>query len=311
MRSTSTSAPPEPTSPCWCGSGGTYENCHSSIDGATSEQKFEAAQLVYSRNWKPDSTYFYDQRLYHWMAELLSDIKPLRILDIGCGSGHGILALYETFGSDLNVISLDDNVSCLEIARDTLVGLGITVDVRKRLETRLTSQGFAQIQGRIELPLTARCSLIESDFCDDKNFLTALSEDKFDAITCWLIGTHMMRFAKATTKHIKSNGQYRLYVQNRVYELSDKLLRPGGVLQVVDRGQIPESAVLIEDVQQAHADQASVTSLEVRSVEYKVYDPLKNPFTRMRITPPELRRGTGPAVDLSRLAMTSVISIKP
>jgi hypothetical protein len=51
-----------------------------------------------------------------------------------------------------------------------------------------------------------------------------------------------------------------------------EILRKGGVLQVVDRGEPPASDFLREDTLNAHREQASVTSLKVTDLQFTMYE---------------------------------------
>jgi SAM-dependent methyltransferase len=299
-----------PNTPCHCGSGRKYKYCHRPIDDAPLDHKYAAAQTVYAKNWKATSRDHYEQRDYRWMAEILEPFSPKRIFDVGCGSGHGLLALFDVLGPDLQIVSVDENAACLDVANQTLGAAGISVDAIKRLETVVTPLGYELVTTPIAKPLTAQCTLIESDICNDSSLeLTLSASERFDAVTIWLTGTHMMRKSNANVmkRSIRSEGSHRLYVQNKVYELADQLLKPGGVLQVVDRGEAPTSELLREDDLRAHREQASVASLQVMDLKYKSYEPLRGNRTPMRGTP-----GTSGRVPVTfELALTSVVSIKP
>lgn len=95
----------------------------------------------------------------------------------------------------------------------------------------------------------------------------------FDAIICWLIGTHGFRefndFVRSLS--VPNQEEYRLAVQNTVFEISNELLRKGGVLHIVDRGECPKSRRLKKDLLDSFKDQASVTSLVVKDLDYRKY----------------------------------------
>jgi hypothetical protein len=88
-----------------------------------------------------------------------------------------------------------------------------------------------------------------------------LASPKFDAIACWNIGTYT-----ALHQSFGTPQQFRLRTQNIAYQLADLILRPGGVVHIIDRSLVPTEANLDSDVQgllDCHRDQASVTSLVV------------------------------------------------
>ncbi|WP_246135472.1 class I SAM-dependent methyltransferase [Pararhodospirillum oryzae] len=244
------------------------------------------------------------------MAEQIKPFTPHRILDVGCGSGHGILALFDVLGKDIQVVALDENPVCLKAAAQILVEGGVDATFVKRLKPVLTTEGFAFEAAPLVGPFDGRCTLVEADICNDPGMIQALVNDSsFDLITIWLTGTHMMRkFNKdVRSKNIESDGMHRLYVQNRVYELADRILKSGGVLQVVDRSEAPTTEEMRDDCLNAHRDQASVTSLDVKTLEYLPYDEPQTSRTPMIFTPST----SGRVPKQFQPAITSVISIKP
>ena len=295
---------------CWCGSGRKYKHCHYLIDTAPDDQKYAAAQAVYARNWRGTAQHHFDDGVYHWLAEALAGYGPKRILDIGCGSGHGLVALREVLGDDVRLVALDENRACLQTARETLRQRGVDANVIHRMTVSHGPAGYDHVAGPLAFDAEAACTLIEADVCNDEHLTTALqASGPFDAVTIWLTGVHMMRRQNANVRAsgVASDGAHRLYVQNASYELADTVLRPGGVLQVSDRAQAPDTPLLEADTLQAHRHQASVTSLEVKSLAYRSYDSPDQRRTPMVFTP-----GTaGLLPSVLKLAVVSVLSEKP
>ena len=111
---------PGPNENCWCGSTRKYKHCHRSIDDAPTDQKYAEAQRVYASNWRVTAELQYKRGDYAWMAQQLGPYQVRRILDVGCGSGHGILSMLEELGPDLRIVALDENPFCLAMAREAL-----------------------------------------------------------------------------------------------------------------------------------------------------------------------------------------------
>jgi hypothetical protein len=133
-----------------------------------------------------------------------------------------------------------------------------------------------------------RAVCLSTDICNDPFLRPALqASGPFDAVTIWLTGVHMLRQENVNVRarRIDSDGAHRLYVQNAAYELADFVLRPGGVLQVGDRGIAPDTPLLRADILQAHGRQASVTLLQVKSLTHRHYDEPDSGRTPMRLTP--------------------------
>jgi SAM-dependent methyltransferase len=274
------------------------------------DQKYAASQAVYARNWRTTAQHHFDHRVYSWLAEQIAIIQPRRILDVGCGSGHGLVALREVLGAGLQIVAIDENRSCLQEARETLRRNGVDAHVINRMSVARTSGGYDHVAEPLSLPSGAPCVLIESDVCNDPYLQPALSASgPFDAVTIWLTGVHMLRQENVNVQAhgIDTDGAHRLYVQNATYELADRILRSGGVIQVGDRGVAPDSPLLRADKMQAHEQQASVTSLQVKSLTYRPYDEPGSGRTPMRVTP-----GTSGLVPVDfQLAVISIISEKP
>lgn len=297
--------------PCPCNSGRKYKDCHLQIDQAhTAEEKYSAAQAVYARNWRTTAQHHFAERHYHWLAEQLKPFGPRRLLDVGSGSGHGLIALLETLGSDLQVIGLDENEACLQIARQTLIANGHAPVLNSRISRAETRFGIVQRAPEIAEPITAQLALVEGDVCNDPHLVASLlSIGRFDAVTIWLTGTHMLRQWDTAVRAagVESEGTYRLYVQNSAYELADRILKVGGVLQVADRGEAPKSDHLRNDVLEAHREQALGTSLEVRDLAFRVYKQPESRRTPMGVTPGTSGRRPPPGFEA---AIVSTVAVK-
>jgi len=71
-----------------------------------------------AREWSENAEVYSTQGLYRSLAEdLISRGGITRILDIGCGLGHGLLALRQRLSADaLQLIGIDENSACLAAA---------------------------------------------------------------------------------------------------------------------------------------------------------------------------------------------------
>ncbi len=299
--------------PCWCNSGLKYKKCHQPVDNAPSESRVRVAQHFYDVKWQKNAAHLVSQGCYKWMASLLEPFAPKRILDIGCGDGSGLLAQLNTLGSDLSIFSLEENGECIDTAHSKLQSNGFDARAIHRfvVEPVARKEHLLHIQtGKLSAP--SEILLIEADvLLDDsemEDFLHNLSP--FDAVTAWLIGTHDARLEckNIAGLEIQSTHEYRLRVENRVYVLADRVLRSGGILHVVGRGEFPSTEELKRDFEDSHREQASVTSLQVQFFEYIPYTEMgRGSGIPMIMTP-----GTsGRIPDASNLALHSFVSIKP
>lgn len=297
--------------PCWCGSGTKYKHCHYKIDTASGKNRVSIAQAQYASNWHRNAKHFEMQGCYDWMASQLEIFSPKRILDIGCGDGSGILAITSKFGVDnITLISIDENIKCIDSAYKNISEHKISVEVINRMHIEASGKKHVQHVQTGKLFEAKGVTLVEADILVDdelKEFLKQI--DTFDAITVWLIGTHLVRpeCLNIAGLNIKSSGEYRLRVQNEIYELADKLLRIGGVLHVVDRGEVPDTEEIRNDFVRAHKEQASPTTLEFNEIKYFEYT---EPRASKKISMEPTYGTSGRTPDLSRKAMISITSIK-
>lgn len=296
---------------CWCGSGIKYKKCHLNTDKIKPNQKLKQEQQTYITKWKKNALTFDSQKCYDWMAQKIFTSKKDLILDIGCGDGTGLQALLEANDNNqLKIISIDENLDCLKEAQAKLSAQGYDIELIERCDIVYDNKYHKYDFTPINKVLEKQITLIQSDLLSDPYIEPYLkSIGKFDAITTWLIGTHIERknCINNFPLNITSDAQYRLLVQNKVYELADEILISGGVLQTVDRGQAPNTELLREDVLNAHKDQASVTTLEVFDLDHILYN---EPIDKSSIQMKTSLGGTSCENSLPKLAMTSILARK-
>jgi SAM-dependent methyltransferase len=303
---------PKPDEPCWCGSGQTYQKCHQAIDSVPADKRLYVARAIYSKMWERNAQHFETQECYDWMASLLEPYKPCRILDIGCGVGNGIVALLKRFPT-AKIVSIDENSECIDLAQQRLEARNIPVSVIRRLKDEPTGPRSHRLGFESGKLISGDgVDLIESDVLIDEEFVSFLeTQPKCDAVTVWLMGSHLLRYHECDNfdGKITSPGEYRLYVQNTAYRLADHVLKSGGVLQIVDRGEPPTSDLFKNDNLNSHREQATLTDgrMVVTSHDYRVYTEATDAKAiKMVVTAPT----SGRIADTRQLAMISVISVK-
>ena len=243
---------------------------------------------MYARNWRGTAESHFANGLYHWLAEQIAPRNSKRILDIGCGSGHGLAALRDVLGDGVEIMGIDENRACLETCRETLRQKSkVDSPIVTRMSVMANDGGYVQESAPFVISGDGPVVLIEADVCNDPYLCEALrASGPFDLVTNWLTGVHMLRQSNAAVQAagITTDGAHRLYVQNATYELADAVLRAGGALQIADRGQTPSSDLLMADVHQAHMAQAEPTTLNVSAITYRPYEEPISQRTPMRFT---------------------------
>jgi hypothetical protein len=91
-----------------------------------------------------------------------------------------------------------------------------------------------------------------------------------DAVTCWLLdlrGAKPEVVEKLRAMGLRTPDEHRLAVQTLVYRLADRVLRPGGVLQVVDRTLEPFGEALATGMMRLQRAQAKGTALDFAAID--------------------------------------------
>ncbi|MCK4644520.1 class I SAM-dependent methyltransferase [bacterium] len=234
------------------------------------KDEFTNSRLGYANKWATSSKELDREGHYVWMELMIREYR--KVLEIGTGVGRSTKKLIE---NGHKVISIDENLECLTQAEKELSNAGFNVILIKRGNIIVTNEGYSIEYDNIEVNLDSYdVILIEGDIYSDAILEFWLKTIKpFDAVICWLMGVQKFKDKDLSLRtysfNLKTNpGNYRLFIQNRVYELADNLLRTSGILQIVDRVTTKEYEVLLCD---AHQAQASVTSLDVKKIDFRLY----------------------------------------
>ncbi|WP_298869258.1 hypothetical protein [uncultured Gimesia sp.] len=204
------------------------------------------------------------------MSEFLKDYH--RIVEVGTGDASGTMALFKN-GSV--IVSIEENPYCFELAQKNLENAGIPFTAVPLSEIPPQHSGKNEIRHEnilAEMPVEG-VLLLEGNVLKDQRLEVWLREHApFDGIACWNIGTSPLNWI------VDSNAsEYRLKVQNIVYQMGHFILRPDGILHIIDRGHAPKENQRQEMTLaqlEVHQDQASITNLQVDpEITFRVYNP--------------------------------------
>lgn len=273
--------------------------------------QLERFRKEYVKSWGVNSNDHLAQGHYTWMAAKL-DGYPLT-LEIGCGIGHSTLELLK---QGHRIICVEENPHCIAATQRLVREHGYSIEIIERGSAKSIDENNYRLAYR-ELGQAPKvdCLIIEGDALKDPKLVDWLmTQPKFDAIACWLIGTHDARGHNIAVdlSLMPTAYEHRIFVQNRVYELADHVLRPGGILNVIDRAQTPSSDFLTEAMLDSHRDQASVTSLTVQALDHTPYKKSEaNGAMQMMLTVPVETLDDYSANGAPTISLCSITSVKP
>jgi len=270
----------KPKDLCHCGSGKEYRNCHMTRDAYKPDKRLIFDKKKYVNDWQNDTEYFFEQGYYNWMADcLFKKINPENILDIGCGNGNGIIELIKNENVK-NIISIEENEYCIDNAYKRLNEKGINVKIIKRNEPIFKGKGFFNTKfTELNDFEFARVNIIQGDIAHDKMLQEYLFKQKFDAVTCWLIGTHdsMGYNIDYIESGAKNPEYYDLIVRKKLFELSDIILNQKGYFNIVDRGEVPYTQELMQGAVKVYKMLSSSSNIRLdEDIKFIEYKPLEN-----------------------------------
>ncbi len=231
-------------------------------------EQLKQIRIEYASMWNSKSEIIYKTGFYEWMADFLDGYE--RVLEIGSGTGYAAKALIENGHS---IVSIDENPECLRLARKNLHKDSIASVLIERGESIFDKGRYNIEYDEIDANIHRdKVVLIEGDILKDPHLAHWLrSGEQFDAIICWLIGTHFFRDnSKILEDHEFSVRErpltYRRLVQDKVYKLAGALLRDNGILQIVDKVSSDKDSDIIFENHQSRADDAF---LKIEEIHYK------------------------------------------
>lgn len=177
----------------------------------------------YADQWEINSDSFQREGYYSWMSEQLG--SAVNVLEVGCGSGNGTLALVKG-GRSVVVIEPNSKLADKTFRKLEDAGVSVRFSDASSVSALVSNNDTSVI-------------IIKADIFDEQvdDLRTSL---KFDAITCWLIGAEPERVAPHVSKPADSfvgpeAAEYREKIHERCCELGKYFLNPEGQVHFVDR----------------------------------------------------------------------------
>jgi hypothetical protein len=140
------------------------------------------------------------------------------------------------------------------LSRGAAGGDVLEVGTAREGTSALTERGWRVV------PVETGAVLAQGDF----------TGEPVDAVTCWLLDLRAAKpevVEKLRAMGLRTPDEHRLAVQTLVYRLADRVLRPGGVLQVVDRMLEPFGESLATGMMRLQRAQARGTRLEFAAID--------------------------------------------
>ena len=280
-----------PDDPCGCNSGKRYGDCHMPIFDAPDGEMLEVARNLYVKEWSENADRYSAQGLYRSLAEdLIGRGEVRRILDVGCGLGHGLVALRDRLeGAASQLIGIDENGKCLTAAAARLEIAAVPGNIERMQDEMLPAGRYRSTYRPGTIAEQRPIVLVQSDLlmrdAEFERYLDAVGA--LDAITLWFSGIHKARSATEVARffEVKSDADHRELVEDSAIELAERRLRPGGWLQIAIRGGFPSAEVARSTLAETFEPVFDDRPLSLRSVTPLHYEePAAETAIRVRST---------------------------
>jgi SAM-dependent methyltransferase len=272
----------------------------------------KTARQTYSDDWSKSSKTYRDNGYYNWC---LNSIKgKLRILEIGCGVGHSTV---EIVRDNHIVISIEENPFMLDLAEKNLTNSKVDFKSIRRENFGTTDFGYhidyADINDSINVSTNV---LIEGNILTDKKLQAWLMRNPpFDAVICWFMG---VQSAIVENDDIQRDFdlfkyepmRYRQSIQMTLFKIGDIILKPGGIINLIDRTQLFESDQQKTTTLETYREVFGVlgTSIDLCYIDQlEIDDPTKIHGVKIKMTQNNKVVGSRPNM---KFAITSMIGIK-
>ena len=298
-----------PKDPCPCQSGKEYRYCHMIRNAYKPNKRIIFDKKKYVNDWQIDTEYFNKQGYYNWMANCLFEkVNPESILDIGCGNGNGIIELLKNDNVKF-ITSIEENEYCIDNAYKKLSEKGINVNIIKRNDYVFKNQGFEVNYTEIDNFESARVNIIQGDITHDKILHDHLIRQKFDAITCWLIGSHdsIYEYNDYMKAGVLNFSHYQMIVHKQIFKLADIILNPKGFFHIVDRNEVPYASDIMQPLVKYYNNLSAFSNMKLYGdIKYLEYKPVENGIQMPIFKNPLIERKS----EFKGFALISILSMK-
>jgi len=182
----------------------------------------------YADNWEGDSQLLASNGQYRWMARQLGpqDI----VLEIGCGTGISTIELVRSAGC--KVVVVEESSECISRAQARLIEAGMSASICPT--SSLSSLMFNADE---------QVKFFAVDFLDTM-LLSAMPNNFFSAVVCWLMGTCPDVLCRHLGKSVSEIEQcdpanYKVKVLAQCFVAARTVLRANGKVHLVDRYALP------------------------------------------------------------------------
>ncbi|KAA0570130.1 class I SAM-dependent methyltransferase [Azospirillum sp. Sh1] len=177
----------------------------------------------YAEEWEISSSAFDKNGHYKWMAEQFCNGDV--VLEVGCGSGLGTMALCEKFNK---IISVEVSEECIDRTVATLRSAGVAYevsDIENMNSDTITS--------------SSKVSVLHASIFNE-GIKSKITGGNFSAIACWLFGANPYTISDhygSTPQRLKGSeiSKYREDAQRHCFQLGEHILVSGGIVSMVNR----------------------------------------------------------------------------
>lgn len=217
------------------------------------KNEIEKSKKSYEDEWNFTSEFYHENGYYEILSNRFEN--GLRILEIGCGTGYSTISLSKKAKS---IISIDENSYCINSTFEKLdrLKLDVSKTIRGKIIADNNSSSYKMQYANNFYNLTKKINCIEGDVLQDKELLKFLkSKEKFDLITCWMIGAHglilnqeeqLKKGRTALKREPQMVQDYKFDVLTEVAKQANNLLTKNGVLNIVERLNLETAKLFTE-----------------------------------------------------------------